>query len=165
MFRSIIFLVILLQFEHCLTKQDLKNRNWLTVLFALVFAGWFCVWVEEATEISCKFWDWSAFTIYFRGEPKTWYGVPGYAAEQLETVMKRLAPELFISQPDLLHQLVTIMNPNTLMTHEVPVCFGSILLPPGLNSPLLFFPVAHVFMKLIWLCRNSCLVSFSTILH
>lgn len=57
----------------------------------------------------------------FRGEPKTWYGVPGYAAEQLENVMKRLAPELFVSQPDLLHQLVTIMNPNTLMTHQVPV--------------------------------------------
>lgn len=56
-----------------------------------------------------------------RGEPKTWYGVPGYAAEQLESVMKRLAPELFVSQPDLLHQLVTIMNPNTLMTHQVPV--------------------------------------------
>lgn len=56
-----------------------------------------------------------------RGEPKTWYGVPGCAAEQLESVMKRLAPELFVSQPDLLHQLVTIMNPNTLMTHEVPV--------------------------------------------
>lgn len=67
-----------------------------------------------------------------RGEPKTWYGVPGYAAEQLENVMKKLAPELFVSQPDLLHQLVTIMNPNTLMTHEVPVCSGSIFLHSGL---------------------------------
>ncbi|OPJ76050.1 hypothetical protein AV530_014049 [Patagioenas fasciata monilis] len=56
-----------------------------------------------------------------RGEPKTWYGAPGYAAEQLEDVMKKLAPELFESQPDLLHQLVTIMNPNTLMAHGVPV--------------------------------------------
>ncbi|XP_069812163.1 lysine-specific demethylase 5B-like [Dendropsophus ebraccatus] len=46
---------------------------------------------------------------------------PGYAAEQLEEVMKKLAPELFISQPDLLHQLVTIMNPNTLMAHGVPI--------------------------------------------
>lgn len=36
--------------------------------------------------------------------------------------MKKLAPELFESQPDLLHQLVTIMNPNTLMSHGVPVC-------------------------------------------
>ena len=29
--------------------------------------------------------------------------------------MKEAAPELFTSQPDLLHQLVTIMNPNILM--------------------------------------------------
>lgn len=56
-----------------------------------------------------------------RGEPKTWYGAPGFAAEQLEAVMKKLAPELFESQPDLLHQLVTIMNPNVLMQHGVPV--------------------------------------------
>ncbi|XP_015706360.1 lysine-specific demethylase 5C-like [Coturnix japonica] len=35
--------------------------------------------------------------------------------------MKKLTPELFESQPDLLHQLVTIMNPNTLMAHGVPV--------------------------------------------
>lgn len=34
---------------------------------------------------------------------------------------EELAPELFESQPDLLHQLVTIMNPNVLMEHGVPV--------------------------------------------
>lgn len=47
--------------------------------------------------------------------------MPASAAEQLEAVMKKLAPELFDSQPDLLHQLVTIMNPNVLMEHGVPV--------------------------------------------
>ncbi|XP_009459344.1 PREDICTED: lysine-specific demethylase 5C-like [Nipponia nippon] len=57
----------------------------------------------------------------FGGEPKTWYGVPSFAAEHLEEVMKKLTPELFESQPDLLHQLVTLMNPNTLMAHGVPV--------------------------------------------
>lgn len=51
----------------------------------------------------------------FRGEPKTWYGVPGGMAEQFEDAMKNAAPELFHAQPDLLHQLVTIMNPNILM--------------------------------------------------
>lgn len=56
-----------------------------------------------------------------RGEPKTWYGVPSVAAERLEEVMKKLTPELFEFQPDLLHQLVTIMNPNILMSHGVPV--------------------------------------------
>lgn len=43
------------------------------------------------------------------------------AAERLEEVMKKLTPELFEYQPDLLHQLVTIMNPNILMSHGVPV--------------------------------------------
>lgn len=51
----------------------------------------------------------------YRGEPKTWYGVPGSEAENFEQSMKSAAPELFHSQPDLLHQLVTIMNPNVLM--------------------------------------------------
>uniref|UniRef100_H0VPG6 [histone H3]-trimethyl-L-lysine(4) demethylase n=1 Tax=Cavia porcellus TaxID=10141 RepID=H0VPG6_CAVPO len=66
-------------------------------------------------------WRLSTVTFFARGEPKTWYGVPSHAAEQLEEVMRELAPELFESQPDLLHQLVTIMNPNVLMEHGVPV--------------------------------------------
>lgn len=35
--------------------------------------------------------------------------------------MRSAAPELFQWQPDLLHQLVTIMNPNILMQAGVPV--------------------------------------------
>ncbi|KAE9522307.1 hypothetical protein AGLY_017298 [Aphis glycines] len=55
------------------------------------------------------------------GEPKTWYGIPGASAEAFEEVMKDTAPELFHSQPDLLHQLVTILNPNILMKANIPV--------------------------------------------
>lgn len=55
------------------------------------------------------------------GEPKTWYGVPGTQAENFERSMKRLAPNLFESQPDLLHQLVTICNPSSLIEDKVPV--------------------------------------------
>uniref|UniRef100_A0A670IEZ7 [histone H3]-trimethyl-L-lysine(4) demethylase n=1 Tax=Podarcis muralis TaxID=64176 RepID=A0A670IEZ7_PODMU len=73
----------------------------------------FCWHIEDHWSYSINYLHW--------GEPKTWYGAPGYAAEQLEDVMKKLAPELFESQPDLLHQLVTIMNPNTLMSHGVPI--------------------------------------------
>lgn len=57
----------------------------------------------------------------FRGEPKTWYGVPGAKAELLEECMRKNAPELFEQSPDLLHQLTTIMNPNILMAYGVPV--------------------------------------------
>uniref|UniRef100_A0A8C7VB44 [histone H3]-trimethyl-L-lysine(4) demethylase n=1 Tax=Oncorhynchus mykiss TaxID=8022 RepID=A0A8C7VB44_ONCMY len=73
----------------------------------------FCWHIEDHWSYSINYLHW--------GEPKTWYGAPGYAAEKLEGVMKKLAPELFESQPDLLHQLVTIMNPNTLMNHGVPI--------------------------------------------
>uniref|UniRef100_A0A3Q3KVN0 [histone H3]-trimethyl-L-lysine(4) demethylase n=1 Tax=Mastacembelus armatus TaxID=205130 RepID=A0A3Q3KVN0_9TELE len=73
----------------------------------------FCWHIEDHWSYSINYLHW--------GEPKTWYGAPGFAAERLEGVMKKLAPELFESQPDLLHQLVTIMNPNTLMTHGVPI--------------------------------------------
>ncbi|KAJ8006852.1 hypothetical protein DPEC_G00111520 [Dallia pectoralis] len=73
----------------------------------------FCWHIEDHWSYSINFLHW--------GEPKTWYGVPAHAAEKLELVMKKLAPELFESQPDLLHQLVTIMNPNVLMAHGVPV--------------------------------------------
>uniref|UniRef100_A0A8C5EIR0 [histone H3]-trimethyl-L-lysine(4) demethylase n=1 Tax=Gouania willdenowi TaxID=441366 RepID=A0A8C5EIR0_GOUWI len=73
----------------------------------------FCWHIEDHWSYSINYLHW--------GEPKTWYGAPGFAAEQLEEVMRKLAPELFDSQPDLLHQLVTIMNPNTLMAHGVPI--------------------------------------------
>ncbi|XP_073726145.1 lysine-specific demethylase 5A isoform X1 [Misgurnus anguillicaudatus] len=73
----------------------------------------FCWHIEDHWSYSINFLHW--------GEPKTWYGVPAHAAEQLESVMKKVAPELFHSQPDLLHQLVTLMNPNVLMEHGVPV--------------------------------------------
>nr|XP_023404479.1 lysine-specific demethylase 5A [Loxodonta africana] len=75
----------------------------------------FCWHIEDHWSYSINYLHW--------GEPKTWYGVPSHAAEQLEEVMRELAPELFESQPDLLHQLVTIMNPNVLMEHGVPVSF------------------------------------------
>jgi len=66
-------------------------------------------------------WSYSINYLHW-GEPKTWYGVPGSAAEAFEETMRKAAPELFASQPDLLHQLVTIMNPNILMNGGVPVC-------------------------------------------
>lgn len=65
-------------------------------------------------------WSYSINYLHW-GEPKTWYGVPGSKAESFEETMKSAAPELFQSQPDLLHQLVTIMNPNILMNAGVPV--------------------------------------------
>ena len=58
-----------------------------------------------------------------RGEPKTWYGVPGNKAELFEECIRYTAPELFEQSPDLLHQLTTTMNPNQIQKFGVPVGF------------------------------------------
>ncbi|XP_010619933.1 lysine-specific demethylase 5D isoform X2 [Fukomys damarensis] len=96
----------------CHINADISGMKvpWLYV--GMVFSA-FCWHIEDHWSYSINYLHW--------GEPKTWYGVPSIAAEHLEEVMKRLTPELFDSQPDLLHQLVTLMNPNTLMSHGVPV--------------------------------------------
>ncbi|XP_069362582.1 lysine-specific demethylase 5 isoform X2 [Maniola hyperantus] len=83
---------------------------WLYV--GMCFAT-FCWHNEDHWSYSINYLHW--------GEAKTWYGVPSSKAEQFEAAMKAEAPELFQLQPDLLHQLVTIMNPNVLMKAGVPV--------------------------------------------
>ncbi|CAL9703426.1 unnamed protein product [Knipowitschia caucasica] len=96
----------------CHINGDISGMKvpWLYV--GMVFSA-FCWHIEDHWSYSINYLHW--------GEPKTWYGVPSVAAERLEEVMKKLTPELFEYQPDLLHQLVTIMNPNILMARGVPV--------------------------------------------
>uniref|UniRef100_A0A673M0X4 [histone H3]-trimethyl-L-lysine(4) demethylase n=1 Tax=Sinocyclocheilus rhinocerous TaxID=307959 RepID=A0A673M0X4_9TELE len=103
---------VLEQSVLCHINADISGMKvpWLYV--GMVFSA-FCWHIEDHWSYSINYLHW--------GEPKTWYGVPSSSAEKLEEVMKKLTPELFEFQPDLLHQLVTIMNPNILMSHGVPV--------------------------------------------
>ena len=55
------------------------------------------------------------------GETKTWYGIPGEDAEKFEAAIKSEAPDLFEAQPDLLFQLVTLMNPKRVKDANVRV--------------------------------------------
>lgn len=55
------------------------------------------------------------------GETKTWYGIPGEDAENFEAAIKSEAPDLFEAQPDLLFQLVTLMNPKRVKDANVRV--------------------------------------------
>uniref|UniRef100_A0A1I8PMS0 [histone H3]-trimethyl-L-lysine(4) demethylase n=1 Tax=Stomoxys calcitrans TaxID=35570 RepID=A0A1I8PMS0_STOCA len=93
-------------------NADISGMNAPWMYVGMCFAA-FCWHNEDHWSYSINYLHW--------GEPKTWYGVPGSCAEQFEETMKQAAPELFASQPDLLHQLVTIMNPNILMNNRVPV--------------------------------------------
>ncbi|GAB2218824.1 hypothetical protein Droror1_Dr00002056 [Drosera rotundifolia] len=55
------------------------------------------------------------------GAPKLWYGVPGKEASNFECTMRKLLPDLFEEQPDLLHKLVTQLSPTILKSEGVPV--------------------------------------------
>lgn len=53
------------------------------------------------------------------GATKKWYGIPLRYADAFEALMKSKAPDLFRRQPDLLHQLVTLLSPETLTSHGI----------------------------------------------
>lgn len=97
-------------FKHINTNISGMIVPWMYV--GMCFST-FCWHNEDHWSYSINFLHW--------GEPKSWYGVPGEHADTFERAMKRVAPELFESQPDLLHQLVTICNPNVLMQEGVPI--------------------------------------------
>ncbi|KAL1124667.1 hypothetical protein AAG570_001291 [Ranatra chinensis] len=94
-------------------SADISGMKIPWVYVGMCFAT-FCWHNEDHWSYSINYLHW--------GEPKTWYGIPGMLAEDFEKAMKSAAPELFESQPDLLHQLVTTMNPNVAMAAGVPVC-------------------------------------------
>ncbi|KAF2403083.1 PLU-1-domain-containing protein [Trichodelitschia bisporula] len=55
------------------------------------------------------------------GATKTWYGIPADDAARFEEAMKEAVPELFEQQPDLLFQLVTLLQPEKLKKAGVRV--------------------------------------------
>ena len=107
-------------------------------------------------------WSYSINYLHW-GDSKHWYGIPGHKAEMFEEAMKSVAPELFKSQPDLLHQLVTICNPNVLEDYGVPISAlnqsaGEFVITfprayhAGFNAGLNFAEaVSFCFFSFIWL--------------
>lgn len=55
------------------------------------------------------------------GATKTWYGIPSEDSDRFEAAMKETVPELFEQQPDLLFQLVTLLQPEKLKKADVKV--------------------------------------------
>ncbi|ONK64081.1 uncharacterized protein A4U43_C07F21890 [Asparagus officinalis] len=91
---------------------------WLYI--GMLFSS-FCWHVEDHFFYSINYMHW--------GEPKCWYGVPGAEASAFEQVMRNTLPDLFDAQPDLLFQLVTMLNPSVLQENGVPVY--NVLQEPG----------------------------------
>lgn len=59
------------------------------------------------------------------GATKKWYGIPSKYSTTFEKFMKFTAPDLFKKQPDLLHQLVTLVSPDKLIENGIPVYYAN----------------------------------------
>lgn len=77
----------------------------------------FCWHVEDHHTLSANY-------CHF-GATKKWYGIPLDYADKFETLMKTKAPDLFKKQPDLLHQLVTLMSPTEILDNGIPCYFAN----------------------------------------
>lgn len=55
------------------------------------------------------------------GATKTWYGIPGADALKFEAALRANVPDLMEKQPNLMFQLVTMLNPETLLKFGVRV--------------------------------------------
>ncbi|ODV77713.1 JmjC-domain-containing protein [Suhomyces tanzawaensis NRRL Y-17324] len=76
----------------------------------------FCWHVEDHYTLSANY-------CHF-GATKKWYGIPSSQAHQFEKLMKESAPDLFKKQPDLLHQLVTLLSPMTLVKNGIKCVYA-----------------------------------------
>ncbi|GFS37147.1 transcription factor jumonji (jmjC) domain-containing protein [Actinidia rufa] len=124
--------------EYCASPWNLNNLPKLrgSMLRAVHhgIAGVMVPWLYVGMLFSSFCWHFEDHCFYSMnylhwGEPKCWYSVPGNEASAFEKVMRKSLPDLFDAQPDLLFQLVTMLNPSVLQENGVPVY--SVLQEPG----------------------------------
>nr|XP_043640227.1 lysine-specific demethylase 5D isoform X2 [Erigeron canadensis] len=124
--------------EYCASPWNLNNLPKLqgSMLRAVHhnIAGVMVPWLYIGMLFSSFCWHFEDHCFYSMnyhhwGEPKCWYSVPGNEASAFEKVMRSSLPDLFDAQPDLLFQLVTMLNPSVLQENNVPVY--SVLQEPG----------------------------------
>ena len=101
--------------EGCVLKHvpgDINGlkKPWLYV--GMCFST-FCWHVEDH-------WNHSINYLHL-GDPKTWYGIPSYAANQFENCVREYIPGLIANDPQLLHHLITMIPPSVLLEYGVPV--------------------------------------------
>lgn len=77
----------------------------------------FCWHVEDHYTLSANY-------CHF-GATKKWYGIPSSQADAFEKLMRDSAPDLFTKQPDLLHQLVSLLNPMKLIENGIQCTYAN----------------------------------------
>ncbi|KAJ1041154.1 hypothetical protein NDA14_007461 [Ustilago hordei] len=111
-------------------KSDISGMTVPWIYVGMMFST-FCWHNEDHYTYSINYQHW--------GETKTWYGIPGEDAEKFERAMRKAAPDLFETLPDLLFHLTTMMSPEKLKKEGVRV----VACDQRANELVVTFPKAY----------------------
>ena len=147
--------------EGCVLKHvpgDISGlkKPWLYI--GMCFST-FCWHVEDH-------WNHSINYLHY-GDPKTWYGVPSYAAKQFENCVREYVPGLIANDPHLLHHLITMIPPRVLLEYGVPIfradqCKGEFMITfprayhAGFNQGLNFAEAVNFATKEWFITGREC---------
>ncbi|UCS20788.1 uncharacterized protein HLK63_H00341 [Nakaseomyces glabratus] len=83
------------------------NRNISGMTIPWIYVGskfsTFCWHLEDQYTLSANY--------QHEGSPKVWYSIPDNSCDNFHKLLHDLTPDLFEKQPDLLHQLVSLISP------------------------------------------------------
>lgn len=106
--------------KYCDHPMNLTNlpmvHNSLLPLFERNISGMTIPWIYIGSLFSTFCWHMEdQYTLsanyQHQGDPKVWYSIPESGCAKFNDLLNDLSPDLFIKQPDLLHQLVTLISP------------------------------------------------------
>lgn len=83
----------------------------------------FCWHLEDQYTLSANY--------QHEGDPKVWYSIPEHSCDKFNRLMKDIAPDLFEKQPDLLHQLITLISPYDKRFQQAKISCYKALQKPG----------------------------------
>lgn len=133
--------------EHPMNLLNLPNaKGSLLPMFDRRISGMTIPWIYIGSTFSTFCWhleDQYTLSANYQheGAPKIWYSIPEYACDKFQRFMKDIAPDLFEKQPDLLHQLVTLISPYDKRFKDAKInCFKAIQNP---NEYIITFPKCY----------------------
>ena len=80
----------------------------------------FCWHMEDQYTLSANY--------QHEGAPKIWYSIPNSACMEFQNYLIQTTPDLFIRQPDLMHQLTSLVSPKVLKELNIP-CYRAVQHP------------------------------------
>ncbi|SMN21017.1 similar to Saccharomyces cerevisiae YJR119C JHD2 JmjC domain family histone demethylase specific for H3-K4 (histone H3 Lys4) [Maudiozyma saulgeensis] len=121
-----------------------NSKGSLLPLFKDTISGMTIPWVYVGSEFSTFCWHMEdQYTLsanyQHEGAPKVWYSIPDSSCTKFQDYLVSSTPDLFLRQPDLMHQLTSLVSPEVLTKNGI-TCYKAIQNP---NEYIITFPKCY----------------------